>query len=135
MEESISSGQNNGKDFASDYELGGPLGEGSFGTVHLCFHKESGVPCAVKIVDKVDDMDGLSRLPMLLQGEVNTLRVLLGQRRQHSGIARVLDLYHDACSHYFVIELMAEGTLLDHVNRIKHLARDSSEFDHKSHEQ
>lgn len=38
--------------FDADYQLGDCLGQGPFGTVYKAVHKKSGIPCAVKIMDK-----------------------------------------------------------------------------------
>ena len=68
-------------------------------------------------------------LELLLQGEVSTLRKLNGQV-QHKNLMRVLEIYDDEKKYYLITELLPEGTLLSHANRIKKqsLSFDENEY-------
>lgn len=68
-------------------------------------------------------------LEQLLQGEVSTLRKLNGQV-QHKNLMRVLEIYDDEKKYYLITELLPEGTLLSHANRIKKqsLSFDENEY-------
>ena len=68
-------------------------------------------------------------LELLLQGEVSTLRKLNSQV-QHKNLMRVLEIYDDEKKYYLITELLPEGTLLSHANRIKKqsLSFDENEY-------
>ena len=82
--------------------------------MYLAVHKETGVPCAVKTINKNwikrKDKNREKHLE-LLSREIKSLEDLM-QAPQETHITKVIDLYHESDFHYFVMELITGGTLL-----------------------
>jgi len=76
------------------YKIGKVLGEGAFGEVRLCTHRESGEKRAVKVLRK-DAMDEEETKAM--QNEINILRDL-----DHPNIVKIYEYFEDAKRFYIV---------------------------------
>eukprot|EP00775_Hariotina_reticulata_P011054 gene11054-11209_t len=90
--------------FSNKFSLGQVLGSGSFGTVHVAFHKLTGSSYAVKVLRKC------SKHGMQLEAikrEVATWQQAQGSRY----VARIEGLYEDDDHAYILQELCAGGNL------------------------
>jgi calcium-dependent protein kinase len=86
------------------YEVGAqPLGIGTSGSVHKCWHRVTGAAYAVKTISKVrvKDVDHLKR-------EIAIMAML-----DHPNIVKLIETFEDRRSIYLVMELCAGGELLD----------------------
>jgi serine/threonine protein kinase len=92
----------------ADYCVGPVLGEGSFGRVFLCVHKETKREVAVKVVDKVSMQKNSGYLQSLLM-EQRIMKSL----RDCEFVARLFASFHDENCCYMVLELVHGGSLAD----------------------
>ncbi|CAN1806242.1 CBL-interacting serine/threonine-protein kinase 1 [Linum perenne] len=101
------------------YELGRTLGEGSFAKVKLARNLESGLPFAVKIIDK----HKIIRLNLTdsIKREIVTLKLL-----RHPNIVRLHEVLASKSKIYMVLEYVSGGELYD---RIASKGRGVSEAD------
>ncbi|GAB5036736.1 myosin light chain kinase, partial [Nannochloropsis oceanica] len=97
----------NGADFDSVYMLSKKLGEGAFGLVFLCIHRETKKKCAVKVVDT-------SRLNLddarHMEDEIDILKSL-----NHVHIVELFHVFRTDRTVYIVQELCAGGELFDRI--------------------
>ena len=73
----------------SFYKIGRVLGQGTFGQVRLCLHREANVICAIKIIKKSAIMD--ENYQKLMMEELKMLESI-----EHVTIMRVYELLEDA---------------------------------------
>ncbi|CAN1281871.1 CBL-interacting protein kinase 17 [Linum perenne] len=101
------------------YELGRTLGEGSFAKVKLARNLESGLPFAVKIIDK----HKIIRLNLTdsIKREIVTLKLL-----RHPNIVRLHEVLASKSKIYMVLEYVSGGELYE---RIASKGRGVSEAD------
>ena len=99
--------------FTDLYKIQKELGSGSFGSVRLGQHRKSGVPCAIKIVNK----SLLSQAEVYEQLMKQELEVL--EKTDHPHITRVFELLEDRRSYYVIMELISGGNLLEKVIEMK----------------
>lgn len=91
------------------YEIKETLGQGAFGEVARCIHKESGELRAVKMVRK----DQLSRTEkFLLFTEIENLKAL-----EHPNILQIYETFECPLFYYIVTELCQGGELFDEIER------------------
>lgn len=78
------------------YKIGKVLGEGAFGEVRICTHRETKEKRAVKVLKK-ENMDAAEQASML--NEINTLRDL-----DHPNIVKIYEYFEDDKRFYIVTE-------------------------------
>ena len=89
------------------YKIGQVLGEGAFGEVRLCTHRETKEKRAVKVLKK-ENMDKHEQQTML--NEINTLRSL-----DHPNIVKIFEYFEDEKRFYIVTEHIQGGELFDEI--------------------
>lgn len=89
------------------YKIGSVLGEGAFGEVRLCTHRETKEKRAVKVLKK-ENMDKQEQ--MTLMNEINTLRGL-----DHPNIVKIYEYFEDEKRFYIVTEHIQGGELFDEI--------------------
>ena len=89
------------------YKIGKVLGEGAFGEVRLCTHRESGDKRAVKVLRK-DAMDEEETAAML--NEINILKGL-----DHPNVVKIYEYFEDAKRFYIVTQFIEGGELFDEI--------------------
>ena len=89
------------------YKIGKVLGEGAFGEVRLCTHRETKEKRAVKVLKK-ENMDAAEKQTML--NEINTLREL-----DHPNIVKIFEYFEDEKRFYIVTEHIQGGELFDEI--------------------
>ena len=89
------------------YKIGQVLGEGAFGEVRLCTHRETKEKRAVKVLKK-ENMDKHEQQTML--NEINTLRSL-----DHPNIVKIFEYFEDEKNVYLVTEACRGGELFDRI--------------------
>lgn len=89
------------------YKIGKVLGEGAFGEVRLCTHRETKEKRAVKVLKK-ESMDQAELNSML--NEINTLRSL-----DHPNIVKIFEYFEDEKRFYIVTEHIQGGELFDEI--------------------
>ncbi|XP_078264059.1 MAP kinase-interacting serine/threonine-protein kinase 1-like isoform X1 [Rhinoraja longicauda] len=87
------------------------LGEGTSAKVQGCVNLHSGKECAVKVIEKKSD---LSRSRVFR--EVETLYQCQGNQN----ILELIEFFEDEAKFYLVFEKMHGGSILTHIQRIKH---------------
>ena len=93
---------NTKKDIKEDYIIGKIIGEGSYGNVRLCVHKQTGTARAVKVIFKkyLEDIDDTERE---IIDEIAILRSV-----DHPCIMRIYEYFTDS-RHFFVISDLYRG--------------------------
>ena len=92
---------------AKDWEIGTLLGEGSFARVHRATLRSTGEAFALKIVDS----SKLNRYKR--EEEVVLERQVLTMLPPHPGIVKLVYEFSSKKAHYFALELLSGGELLD----------------------
>ena len=100
-------------DIQEKFQLGAVLGKGSFGEVRRCLNKQTGLECALKIVQK----SHIGQHRVLVELMEQELEVL--QKTDHPHIVRVMELLEDDVNFYIVSELVSGGELYDHIIKNK----------------
>ena len=90
-----------------DYILGAQLGQGSYGEVRECQHKETKAKRAVKILRKVR-LDEAEKKRMM--NEIENLKVL-----DHPNILRMYESYECEKRYYIVTDISRGGELFDEI--------------------
>ncbi|XP_062199093.1 serine/threonine-protein kinase PEPKR2-like [Phragmites australis] len=93
------------KRLESEYELGGEIGQGKFGSVRICRAKAGGEEFACKALPKNGEET--------VHREVEIMQHLSG----HPGVVTLKTVFEDADKFYLVMELCGGGRLLDEVAR------------------
>jgi calcium-dependent protein kinase len=96
-------------DIKTQYEMGGLLGEGSFGRVNKAMHVKTGKEFAVKTIKK-KMIQTNKVLDTLMISELSIL-----QKCSHPNIMRVIELLEDNYHYYIVTELLEGGELFDRI--------------------
>ncbi|KAF2004967.1 kinase-like protein [Amniculicola lignicola CBS 123094] len=94
----------------TDFELGGALGRGKFGTVYLARHCSSNYVCAIKILSKAQITNDEEEKFIRRELEVH-------QNLAHPNILRFLSWFHDDAQIYLVLEYAAGGNLLHNLRK------------------
>ncbi|KAJ8747620.1 hypothetical protein K2173_014435 [Erythroxylum novogranatense] len=90
------------------YELGRTLGEGNFGKVKLAKNIDSGLPFAVKILEKKRIID--LKTTHQIKREIATLKLL-----KHPNIVRLHEVLASKSRIYMVLEYVTGGELFDRI--------------------
>ncbi|XP_050218756.1 CBL-interacting serine/threonine-protein kinase 1 [Mercurialis annua] len=90
------------------YELGKTLGEGNFGKVKLAKHIDSGLPFAVKILDKNTILH--LNISDQIKREIATLKLL-----KHPNVVRLHEVLASKSKIYMVLEYVNGGELFDRI--------------------
>ena len=101
---------------SANFEIGSILGKGSFGEVRRCINKNTGMECAIKIVNK----SHIGQHQVLVDLMEQELEVL--QNTDHPHIVRVFELLEDDAKFYIISELVTGGELYDYIIRVKRLS-------------
>jgi calcium-dependent protein kinase len=89
------------------YKIGKVLGEGAFGEVRLCTHRESGEKRAVKVLKKVDmEQEEIDAM-------LNEINILKGV--DHPNIVKIYEYFEDAKRFYIVTQHIEGGELFDSI--------------------
>lgn len=88
------------------FDIAKPLGSGSFGKVYLAKHRESGMICALKILDKESIMRQGNERHVKREIEVHS-------QLRHPGILGFHGWFHDSSSVVLVLEYAIGGELFD----------------------
>ena len=97
------------KDPYEEYKEVKLLGEGSYGKVYLVNHKIIGFSRAMKIIEKVEDVDENNVLEIL--NEINVLKKI-----DHPNIIKIFECYMQNNNYYLVTEYCNGGELFELVN-------------------
>lgn len=89
------------------YRIGKVLGEGAFGEVRLCVHRDSGAQRAVKVLRK-SHMDEEEK--NMLFNEINILKGI-----DHPNIVKMYEFFEDDKRYYIVTEICKGGELFDEI--------------------
>ncbi|KAI3742302.1 hypothetical protein L1987_59982 [Smallanthus sonchifolius] len=89
------------------YIIGDKLGEGSFGNVHICTHKDTGDILACKTIEKFPNTS------YCVKREIDIMNKL-----SHPNIVTLKDCYQYDDKYYMVMDLCSGGTLSDQM-RVK----------------
>ena len=89
------------------------LGSGAFGSVKLGQHKQSQVPCAIKIIRKS------SLLVANVYQELNRNELAVLEDTVHPHITRVFELLEDQRCYYIIMELISGGNLFDKIKSMR----------------
>ena len=102
-------------DIKEDYIIGNIIGEGAYGNVRLCVHRQTGTARAVKVIFKkyLEDIEGTE---LEIVNEISVLRTT-----DHPGIMRIFEYFTDD-KHFFVIsELYRGGELYQNILESKQI--------------
>lgn len=99
-------------DIKTRYIFGKTLGQGSFGLVKICMHKETGKHFACKIIQKKAVVKQ-QILITLLQNELS----ILGEK-SHPNIIRIIELIEDMHNYYIISELVRGGELFKRLTKV-----------------
>lgn len=95
-------GGNQNKRLIEVYDVGAKLGEGAFGVVHECTHREKGGTYAVKMIDKVEqEIDDIQR-------EIDMIQTF-----KHRNVVGCMDVFMEKCFVCIVMEKYTGGDLVD----------------------
>lgn len=89
------------------YRIGKVLGQGAFGEVRMCIHRESNAQRAVKVLRKSHMDDDEKRM---LFNEINILKEI-----DHPNIVKMYEFFEDEKRYYLVTEICKGGELFDEV--------------------
>jgi serine/threonine protein kinase len=87
------------------------LGSGAFGTVFSAVHKKAETLVAIKVIHKKDVQKG-AVYEKLMRQELEVLEEL-----DNPHVVRVIELLENDEDYFIVMELIADGNLLDFVNK------------------
>ena len=107
------------EDFDQQYELKGVLGSGAYSTVYEGKQVRSGMPCAVKCIEKSSFVEGDERRIQLNQSEFEIVEAI-----HHPHITRSFELMEDSQRFYIVSELVTGGNLIDLMKSTKNVRLD-----------
>ena len=97
------------RDPLNDYQEKKLLGEGSYGKVFLVNHKITGATRAMKVIQKVEDIDENNVLEIL--NEINVLKKI-----DHPNIIKIFEFYIQEDNYYLITEYCGGGELFELVN-------------------
>jgi serine/threonine protein kinase len=115
MQDSTDSEQLAGRSVGNSYRLVKPIGQGATGTVWQGVESATGKPVAVKLLH-----ESLLRQPRLVTRFVQERTILLMLR--HRNVVRVRDLFSVGETLGLVMDLVAGGSLRDHLERERTMA-------------
>ena len=81
-----------------DYDIGQLLGRGGFASVYRARHRQSGLPYAIKIVEKV--LLTTQNVEHRVRNEIK-----IHSKLNHNGIVRFYDYFEDTINIYMILEL------------------------------
>ena len=96
------------EDFDQKYKLKQVLGQGAYSIVFASRQVRSGMPCAVKCIEKSSFKEGDERRIQLNQSEFEIVEAI-----HHPHITRTFELMEDAERFYIVNELVEGGNLIE----------------------
>ena len=97
------------RDPLNDYKEKKLLGEGSYGKVFLVNHKIIGATRAMKVIEKVEDIDENNVLEIL--NEINVLKKI-----DHPNIIKLFEFFIQKNNYYLITEYCDGGELFEYVN-------------------
>lgn len=100
------------KNIDDRYLFGKTLGQGAFGTVKLCMHKDSQKTFAIKIMHKV----AIKKQHIYIELLQNELQIL--GEKSHPNIIRIVDLIEDNENYYIVSEVVKGGELFNRLTKL-----------------
>lgn len=105
--------------FHDKYIVERKLGDGSFGVVYQCRHRETHITYAVKMVDMDEHQQCLQ--------EVEIMRKIARWSKMYKGIVQLVDYFQDRDSCFIVMQAYNGGDLIEVVQH--HLAKGISDYD------
>ena len=100
------------KNIENRYVFGKTLGQGAFGLVRYCMHRDSGKKFAIKIMTK-RAIQKQQIYVQLLQNELS----ILGEK-SHPNVIRIVDLIEDDENYYVVSEVVNGGELFKRLTKV-----------------
>ena len=94
------------------YTIGDKLGQGNFGVVRQCVHKETGKTFAIKLISK-GFIASKNVYKELLENEFRIL-----SKKSHPNLIRIIDLFEDNTNYYIVSEIVHGGELFHRLARL-----------------
>lgn len=102
------------------YKMGAVLGQGAFGKVLRCTHRDSGTEFAIKVMEKKKVRERKVYV-QLLENEL----AILGSK-SHPKIIRVIDLLEDKLNYYIVSEVVEGGELFKRLCLLESFTEDQA---------
>jgi serine/threonine protein kinase len=96
----------------ADFLVGTPIGEGSFGRVLHCKHKESRLHVAMKVVEKISLRSSGSRLQAVLREQK-----ILQQLKETDAVITLWASFHDSQCVYLAMECVCGGNLQEWIEQ------------------
>ena len=93
--------------FSDTYQVTKQLGEGAYGKVSECIHRESRQKFAVKVLQKMH-MDSVQQEKL-----INEMRIL--RELDHPNIVKIMEYFEDEEKFYIVTELCSGGEVFDEI--------------------
>jgi serine/threonine protein kinase len=100
--------------------MGEVLGQGAFGKVLRCTHRDSGTEFAIKVMEKKKVREREVYIT-LLQNELAILA-----NKSHPKIIRVIDLLEDKLNYYIVSEVVEGGELFKRLCQLESFTEDQA---------
>lgn len=100
------------------YQVGDLLGEGGYGEVYACRHKESGVERAVKVIAKEELQDNQKVLQ-----EFEMLKEI-----DHPNVLKVYELFECPNCYYIISDIVKGGELYDELERLGSFREDETQM-------
>jgi aurora kinase len=94
----------------SMFEIGKPLGKGSFGRVFLARERSSGLICALKVLSKHEIQ--MAKVERQVRREIE-----IQSNLRHDNILKLYSHFHDSKKIMLVLEFAAKGDLSKHLRR------------------
>ena len=90
-----------------DYTILKELGKGSFATVHLVKHNISGAIRAMKVIQKISDVDEENNEYEI----INEINILM--KMDHPNVVKIFEFYNSSTHYYLITEYCEGGSLFD----------------------
>ena len=108
------------RNISDKYRMGEVLGQGAFGKVLRCTHRDSGTEFAIKVMEKKKVREREVYIT-LLQNELAILA-----NKSHPKIIRVIDLLEDKLNYYIVSEVVEGGELFKRLCQLESFTEDQA---------
>ena len=103
------------------YELGKPLGEGTFGKVKYAVDSETNVAVAIKILDK--EKIQKQNMGNQIKKEISIMKMV-----KHKYVVGMIEVLASKTKIFIVLELITGGELFDKIVQVGKLSEDQARF-------
>jgi len=100
-----------------NYELGGLLGKGGFGSAFVATHKASGQERTIKVLK----MEADSKSKEIHMNEFNITKDL-----DHPQIVKMYELFEDKQNYYYVMDIYHGGELFDEIKEVEYFTEEDT---------